>query len=122
MFEAIQNTYPKVQENEPVFSNVVPIKPSAAPTEAQQTQKQSQKQAVAEQEVTQDLLDQLADDITAMHSIDLQFSVHEKSGRTVIKVMDKANSEIIREIPSKTVQALAAKIDEVLGLLFDKKV
>jgi len=49
MFEAIQNTYPKVQENEPVFSNVVPIKPSAAPTEAQQTQKQSQKQAVAEQ-------------------------------------------------------------------------
>jgi flagellar protein FlaG len=120
MFEAIQNTYPKVQGNEPVSTNAVPLRPNPAPTEQQQSQKRQA--AVAEQEVTQNLLDRLSDDIAAMHSIDLQFSVQEKSGRTVIKVMDKANSEVIREIPSKTVQALAAKIDEVLGLLFDKKV
>jgi flagellar protein FlaG len=125
MFEAIQNTYPKVQENEPVFTNVVPLNPSPTLTEQpQQAQKQSQmqQQAPAELEVTQELLDQLSEDIGAMHSVDLQFSVQEKSGRTIIKVMDKANSEVIREIPSKTVQALAIKIDEVLGLLFDKKV
>ena len=124
MFEAIQTTYPKVSENEPIFTNVVPLKPSTALTDQQQTLKQSQKQQVpvTESEVTQDLLDQLAEDIGIMHSVDLQFSVQEKSGRTVIKVMDKTNSEVIREIPSRTVQALAAKIDEVLGLLFDKKV
>lgn len=124
MFEAIQTTYPKVSENEPIFTNVVPLKPSAALTDQQQTLKQGQKQQVpvTESEVTQDLLDQLAEDIGIMHSVDLQFSVQEKSGRTVIKVMDKTNSEVIREIPSRTVQALAAKIDEVLGLLFDKKV
>jgi flagellar protein FlaG len=124
MFEAIQTTYPKVPENESNFTNVVPLKPSAALTDQQQTQKQSQKQQapVAEPEVTQDLLNQLSEDIGIMHSVDLQFSVQEKSGRTVIKVMDKTNSEVIREIPSKTVQALASKIDEVLGLLFDKKV
>jgi flagellar protein FlaG len=127
MFEAIQNTYSKVQENEPVFTNVVPLKPSPTPVEQQQqqTQTQSQKQkaqVAAEPEVAQDLLDQLAEDIGIMHSVYLQFSVQEKSGRTIIKVMDKTNSEVIREIPSKTVQALASKIDEVLGLLFDKKV
>jgi flagellar protein FlaG len=125
MFETIQTTYPKVPESEPNFKNVVPLKASSSLADQQQTQKQSQKlqaSVAAEPEVTQDLLDQLSEDIGIMHSVDLQFSVQEKSGRTVIKVMDKTNSEVIREIPSKTVQALATKIDEVLGLLFDKKV
>ncbi|MFH0730475.1 MAG: flagellar protein FlaG [Pseudomonadota bacterium] len=139
MFQAIQNTYSKVQENEPAYSNVVPIKSSIAPVkssttpvksgtapeEQQQTQKESQPRqstSAAEPEVTQDLLDAMEVDMATMHNVGLEFSVHEKSGRTVIKVMDKTNSEVIREIPSKTVLALAARIDEVLGLLFDKKV
>lgn len=131
MFEAIQNAAPKMQGNESTVANVLPLKPQpAAPVsnaaqtaeQAQQPNQKSEKVAAAEEKIDQRMLDELEQDIAAMHNIGLQFSVHEKSGRTMIKVMDKESSDIIREIPPKTVLDLAAKMDEMLGILFDSKV
>ena len=73
-------------------------------------------------EVTQKMLDALEKDIESIHSIGLTFSRHKETGRTIIKVMDKQSHELIREIPSEEVLNLAAKIDEMIGILFDKKV
>lgn len=59
--------------------------------------------------------------LQAMHDIALNFSVHESSGRTVVVVADQETGEIIREIPSAEFLALSAKLDEMFGILFDRK-
>ena len=73
-------------------------------------------------QVSEKMLKELARDIETIHSIGLIFSKHEETGRTVIKVLDKDSNKVIREIPSEDVLNLAAKIDEMIGILFDKKV
>ncbi len=48
---------------------------------------------------------------------ELQFSVDEASGRTVIRVTDAASGETIRQIPSEEVLALARRLGGEDGLL-----
>ena len=48
--------------------------------------------------------------------------MHDETGRTMIKIMDKATEKLIREIPSEDVLNLAAKIEEMIGILFDREV
>ncbi|MEE4384000.1 MAG: flagellar protein FlaG [Pseudomonadales bacterium] len=45
---------------------------------------------------------------------DLQFSVHESSGRTVITVTERGTQRVIRQIPSEEMLALAERIDSTL--------
>ncbi len=42
----------------------------------------------------------------------LQFSIDERSGRTVITVLDKASGDVIRQIPEEEVLRLADHFDE----------
>ena len=56
-----------------------------------------------------------------MHNVDLQFSVHEASGRVMIVVREESTGKVIREIPPREILNLAAKLDEIIGLLVDKK-
>ena len=48
---------------------------------------------------------------------DLQFSVDEDSGRTIIKVIDSETKELIRQIPPEEVLALARHLDSAEGLI-----
>lgn len=43
---------------------------------------------------------------------ELQFSIDETSGRTVIKVIDAETSEVIRQIPSEELLELARHLEE----------
>lgn len=43
---------------------------------------------------------------------DLQFSIDEKTGRTVIKVLDSETKEVIRQIPPEEVLSLARNLKE----------
>ena len=47
---------------------------------------------------------------------ELQFSVDDVSGRTIITVMDRENQEVIRQIPPESVLALAGTLREDGGL------
>lgn len=89
--------------------------------------KQAEQNAVEEEqtqdtEVTEEMLKVLEQDIESMHSVGLKFSKHNDTGRTMIKVLDKNNDELIREIPAEDVLNLAAKMEEMIGILFDKEV
>lgn len=42
----------------------------------------------------------------------LQFSIDDGTGRTVVKVTDKESGEVVRQIPSEEVLALAKRISE----------
>lgn len=58
--------------------------------------------------------------INMIHNVDLQFSVHKGSGQILVKVMDAGSGELIREIPPSEMLDLAARLDEMIGLLFDQ--
>jgi len=56
--------------------------------------------------------------LSMIHNVDLQFSVHEDSGEIMVTVREESTGEVIREIPPSEMLELAARIDEMVGLLF----
>ena len=52
---------------------------------------------------------------------DLEFSVDDDTGRTVIRVYDSKTDELIRQIPNEEVLELAKNLKETNGLLFNAK-
>ncbi len=52
----------------------------------------------------------------------LEFSIHEETGRTVIKVIDQQTGKVIKQLPPEELLDLAAKLEEMSGVLFDKKI
>ena len=61
------------------------------------------------------------ENLSMIHDVDLQFSVHEASGKIMVTVMEASSGEVIREIPPSAVLNLAAKLDEMVGVIFDQK-
>ncbi len=53
-------------------------------------------------------------DFAQMMSRQLQFDVDDESGRTVVRVLDKDSGDIIRQIPSDEVLALARHMKELM--------
>lgn len=51
----------------------------------------------------------------------LEYSVDEKTNRIAIVVRDQETKEVIKEIPSEETLDMLAKIQEVIGLVFDQK-
>ncbi len=54
-------------------------------------------------------------------SADLEFTVDADTGRTVVKVTDKATGELLRQMPSKEALEIAKALDRVEGLLIRQK-
>ena len=59
--------------------------------------------------------------LNIMHDKNLNFSVHHASGHIMVTVTDENTGEVIREIPSSELLNLAARLDEMVGILFDRK-
>lgn len=51
----------------------------------------------------------------------LSFNLDEESGQTVIKVVDLTTKEVIRQIPSEEMLAIAKALDTMKGLLVQQK-
>jgi flagellar protein FlaG len=51
----------------------------------------------------------------------MQISVHQKTNRYMVKVMDTQRNEIIREIPPEKALDAFAKALELAGILIDKR-
>ena len=68
-----------------------------------------------------ELLSDVQKNLNMIHDLDLQFTVHEASGRMMVKVMDGSTGRVIREIPPSEILDLAARLDEMIGLIFDQK-
>lgn len=52
---------------------------------------------------------------------DLEFTVDQDSGRSIIKVTDPATHEVIRQIPTEVALKLSKEIGRMQGLLLDRK-
>jgi flagellar protein FlaG len=51
----------------------------------------------------------------------LQFSIDQDTGRTVVKIVDSATKETIRQFPSEEFLAMSRALDKVQGLLLKQK-
>lgn len=88
----------------------------------------TEKQSVATAEQVTDALS-VVNKAAVFEQRSLSFMLDETSGRSVIKVMDKATEQVIRQIPSEELLKVAQDIkrlqDEMgqsLGLLIDRRV
>lgn len=60
-------------------------------------------------------------DFVSMSAADVSFSIDEASGIDIVKVVDRASKEVIRQIPSKEVIALSQALDRLQGLFVRDK-
>lgn len=51
----------------------------------------------------------------------LAFSVDDESGTTIVKVIDNDTKEVIKQIPSEEMLAIAKALDSIKGLLIHQK-
>lgn len=51
----------------------------------------------------------------------LEFSIDQDTGHTVVKVIDTATREVVRQIPSEELMSIAHSIDKLRGLLLNQK-
>lgn len=51
----------------------------------------------------------------------LQFSIDDESGKVVVKMIDPENKEVIRQIPSEEMLAIAKTLDTVKGLFLQQR-
>jgi flagellar protein FlaG len=52
-------------------------------------------------------------------NIGLSFDQHEETGETVVKVMNRATDEVIRQIPPEAMLEMARRIEDMTGMLVD---
>jgi flagellar protein FlaG len=52
---------------------------------------------------------------------DLEFSLDQQSGRVLLRIMDGQTKELIRQVPSDEVLAIAKAIDRFRGLFIESK-
>ena len=91
--------------------------PNAAPQEGAKDAKAQERMDPSQMtEVVADIQKSLS----MIHDVDLQFSVHEASGDIMVTVRDESSGEVIREIPPSEMLDLAARLGEMVGLLFDQ--
>ena len=50
----------------------------------------------------------------------VKLSINKEINRIIITVVDKNTDEVIREIPCKELQNLAAQLQEAIGILYDQ--
>lgn len=75
-------------------------------------------------EIGQRETEQVVDGINAfLRSGDshIQFALHEKSNRLMVEVINNKTQEVVRTFPPKELLDLAAKIDEMVGTIIDRK-
>jgi len=51
----------------------------------------------------------------------LEFSINDETHQLVVKVVDSETKEVIRQIPSEEMLAMAKALDSIKGLLFKQK-
>ncbi len=75
-----------------------------------------------EQEPQRDELEQMVQDINqeySMRNISLRFSIDDRSGSLIIRVLDTTNDKVIRQIPPESVLAIRRRMRALLGDIFD---
>ena len=101
--------------------NVAAIRPAAnSPASATQPAVQSPAPAPSAEEV-REAADKINKVLQSLVSSNLQFSVDQDSGQTIVRVVDVETKDVIRQIPNEEALAIAKSLDKFQGLLIEQK-
>jgi flagellar protein FlaG len=92
---------------------------SPSPADGKKSEKNERSVAMPDMQV---MAEDLQNNLKVLHDVNLQFSVHQASGQVIVAVTDKETGELIREIPSEEMLKLSAKLEEMMGMIFDQKI
>lgn len=100
-------------------SSFVPLGSGKAGTEAAKYESVFEKGTL---EQNKEQLEELVEDIqqaTKVMQRNLNFSIDDSTGITVIKVTDALSGDVIRQMPTEDALRLAERLDEMRSLLFE---
>lgn len=93
--------------------------PAAAGAPSQAAQSAPQVQATSQSTSASELGEALERVREALAPVarNLQFSVDDDTGKTVVRIIDSSTNEVIRQMPSEEMLAISRSIDKLQGLL-----
>lgn len=92
----------------------------ASPIPAQDVSTTGRSEAKTSKEAIQEAARKVEKFVSLANS-EIKFSLDEDTGMSIVKVIDKATDQVIRQIPSEEVVAIARTLDKLQGLLFTGK-
>lgn len=88
--------------------------------QAQQRKDAEQRLAVSAEEAA-DAAREIQERLDSIGNTRLNFSVHEKPDAVVALITDKDTGDVVRQFPAEETLQIRQKLNELVGLLFDKK-
>lgn len=85
---------------------------------ASATQERSELEQLSNEEIEE--LAKFLNDSVDLFNISIHFELNQDIDRVVVQVTDKNTGEIIRQIPSDELIALAERLNEMVGVLFNE--
>ena len=79
----------------------------------------------AREEIPREQVEKAAEKLNRLMGIidkRLEFSVHERSHRVIVKIIDQGTGEVLNEIPPKRVLDMLSSFIDMIGLMVDKRV
>lgn len=55
-------------------------------------------------------------------NVSMRFYIHEATDEVVVKIIDNDSHEVVKEIPPSEMLDLKGRIDEMVGILLDRKI
>jgi len=107
----------------------VALSGSTAPPELKTPEKAAAAQAPAQERKTEEPVPSKADIDIALKSLAqaasifnkrLSYSINDELGMVVVKIIDSETDKVIKELPSREIQHLMARLKEAIGLLVDE--
>jgi uncharacterized FlaG/YvyC family protein len=78
------------------------------------------KQKLIDDKLLKKIVDKLSQQFRSMNT-SLNFSIDDATKSLVVKVIDSESEKVIRQIPPEEILAIRARIQELLGAIFDKE-
>src|SRR5690606_28147026 len=88
---------------------------------AQQANEGGKEEESSSIERLEEKVKQLNETVEIFHK-QIHFQIHKGTNRIMVQVIEKATEEVISEIPPEKILDLVARIEEMIGLIVDKRV
>ncbi|HXE37959.1 MAG TPA: flagellar protein FlaG [Azonexus sp.] len=92
---------------------------SPAPVQTEQAVTQTEKTEASRKELEDAV--KAANDFLKPINNSIQFNLDDDTGKTIVKVIDLATKDVIRQFPSEEMLSIAKAIDKMKGLLLQQK-
>ena len=121
--EIAQPVVPTVETVDKNRPQVAPVEKSNDSAQTTLDEKALQQKA-KDQQLSNEELSEAVENIQSRLDVmgtRLGFVINQETEDIIIEVTDRESGELIRQIPSEEVMELRARLDELVGILFDKK-